>query len=114
MSPAIAHLSLYETPQIPVSARPANCDPIFFKKTPSQQEGPFYFKAPRKSDITENLPGTPLTLRIGIVGRRCVPFPRDQVVSIWHAAPDGTYRYVCLSVYSISRALQGEIGSRSA
>lgn len=99
LSLAFAHFSPYDTPQILLTARQGTCTSNMFEKTEAQMEGPFYLKAVSRKDITENLPGAPLTLRLAVKGRDCKPFPEGATVSIWHAAVDGTYRYGAVSVF---------------
>ena len=60
--------------------------------TPRQTEGPFYFDPQLvRQDISEGKPGTPLMLRLQIVGTAdCGPAARARV-DIWHCDAAGTY-----------------------
>ncbi|WP_306355688.1 MULTISPECIES: intradiol ring-cleavage dioxygenase [unclassified Nocardia] len=60
--------------------------------TPESTEGPYYVDtAPVRTDIRDNRPGVPLTLRITILdATTCTPLP-TATVDIWHADAHGTY-----------------------
>ncbi|MFF2084932.1 intradiol ring-cleavage dioxygenase [Nocardia sp. NPDC058176] len=60
--------------------------------TPQGTEGPYYVDTDLvRGDISENKPGTPLTLRITVVdASSCQPL-RAATVDIWHADASGTY-----------------------
>ena len=60
--------------------------------TPEQTEGPYYIPNERlRRNITEGRPGTPLTLRLGVVdASTCRPI-KGAAVDIWHADAAGVY-----------------------
>src|SRR5438105_7356302 len=60
--------------------------------TPEQTEGPYYIpKEKLRRNITEGRPGTPLTLRLAVVGAStCKPI-KGAAVDIWHCDALGTY-----------------------
>ena len=59
--------------------------------TPEQAEGPFFIKAPVRSDITEDRVGLPLDLRFQIVDAEdCRPI-KGAVAEIWHCDASGRY-----------------------
>jgi len=58
---------------------------------PEMGEGPFYIDpALMRSDITENRPGLPMTLRLQVVTADCVPVVAARV-DIWHCDAAGSY-----------------------
>ena len=67
--------------------------------TPELTEGPFYVPGEKvRRNITEGRPGTPLTLRLGVVNAStCKPI-KGAAVDIWHADAGGTYSGVQDSV----------------
>ena len=60
--------------------------------TPEQTEGPYYIANEKlRRNITEGRPGTPLTLRLGVVdASSCRPI-KGAAVDIWHADAAGVY-----------------------
>ncbi len=60
--------------------------------TPELTEGPYYIAGERfRRNITDGHPGTPLTLRAGVVdASTCKPI-KGAVVDIWHADAAGVY-----------------------
>jgi protocatechuate 3,4-dioxygenase beta subunit len=60
--------------------------------TPEQTEGPYYLAREKlRRDITEGKPGTPLTLRLGLVdASSCKPIA-GAAVDIWHCDAAGIY-----------------------
>src|SRR5437763_15374639 len=60
--------------------------------TPEQTEGPYYIPNEKlRRNITEGRPGTPLTLRLGVVdASSCRPI-KGAAVDIWHADAAGVY-----------------------
>src|SRR5947199_6684787 len=60
--------------------------------TPEQTEGPYYIANELvRRTITEGRPGTPLTLRLGVVdASTCRPI-KGAAVDIWHADAAGVY-----------------------
>ena len=59
--------------------------------TPEQFEGPFFIKAPVRSDITEDRVGLPLDLRFQIVAAEdCRPI-EGAVAEVWHCDASGRY-----------------------
>ena len=60
--------------------------------TPQQTEGPFYFDAEQvRKDITEERPGVPLRLVVGVVNANACEPIRDAVVDVWHCDANGVY-----------------------
>src|SRR5947207_13582729 len=59
---------------------------------PEQTEGPYYIANEKlRRNITEGRPGTPLTLRLGVVdASTCRPI-KGAAVDIWHADAAGVY-----------------------
>jgi len=59
---------------------------------PEETEGPFYLDLGLlRSDITDGVPGTPLSLSIRVVGASdCTPIA-NAVVDVWHADASGVY-----------------------
>lgn len=58
---------------------------------PQQTEGPFYLDPKmQRSDITENRPGSPLELIVGVQGPDCRPLAGARV-DVWHCDSQGTY-----------------------
>ncbi len=70
--------------------------------TPEMTEGPYWIDdALRRRDVTEDVDGLPLVLRLSVVrSSTCRPIKAADV-EIWHAAPDGEYS-----------GFDGESGSR--
>jgi protocatechuate 3,4-dioxygenase beta subunit len=60
--------------------------------TPEQTEGPYYIANEKlRRNITDGRPGTPLTLRLGVVdASTCRPI-KGAAVDIWHADAAGVY-----------------------
>jgi protocatechuate 3,4-dioxygenase beta subunit len=60
--------------------------------TPEQTEGPYYIANEKlRRNITDGHPGTPLTLRLGVVDApTCRPI-KGAAVDIWHADAAGVY-----------------------
>ena len=60
--------------------------------TPEQTEGPYYIaKEKLRRNITDGRPGTPLTLRLGVVdAKTCRPI-KGAAVDIWHCDASGIY-----------------------
>jgi protocatechuate 3,4-dioxygenase beta subunit len=60
--------------------------------TPEETEGPYYIaKEKVRSNIAEHKPGTPLTLRLTVVGATtCTPI-KGAAVDIWHCDATGIY-----------------------
>jgi len=59
--------------------------------TPEQISGPYYFKSPIRTDVTEDRKGVPLNLNIRVVrGNDCQPVNNAQV-EIWHCDAAGEY-----------------------
>jgi protocatechuate 3,4-dioxygenase beta subunit len=75
--------------------------------TPELTEGPFYLPGEKvRRNITEGRPGTPLTLRLGVVNAStCKPI-KGAAVDIWHADAGGTYSGVQGSAGTFMRGIQ--------
>lgn len=60
--------------------------------SPEMTEGPYYIADEKvRRNITEGLPGAPLTLRLGVLdASTCKPI-KGAAVDIWHASATGTY-----------------------
>jgi protocatechuate 3,4-dioxygenase beta subunit len=60
--------------------------------TPEMTEGPYWIdEALTRRDVTEDIRGMPLILRLSVVNAStCKPI-KGADVEIWHAAPDGEY-----------------------
>jgi protocatechuate 3,4-dioxygenase beta subunit len=59
--------------------------------TPEVTEGPYYFDpALERADITEDLPGVPISVQLQVVDQSCAPIEGARV-DIWHANADGIY-----------------------
>ena len=60
--------------------------------TPSSTRGPFYIDPEfNRQDISEGLPGTPLTLNVQVLGvTNCAPVP-NAIVNVWHCNHLGVY-----------------------
>jgi protocatechuate 3,4-dioxygenase beta subunit len=58
---------------------------------PRATEGPYYFDPQlQRADVTEDRPGSPLRLIIGVQGADCRPIEGARV-DIWHCDAQGTY-----------------------
>lgn len=91
LTAAAAHFSRFDTPMLARSVRQAACVDSMFAATPVQAQGPFYFTAPTRVDISEGRPGAPLSLTLAVRDRNCEPFPAGTRVSIWHTDASGVY-----------------------
>lgn len=59
--------------------------------TPELTEGPFFFPAPDRKNITEGKEGVPMNLSLQIVNYpECIPIS-NAVVEIWHCDAEGIY-----------------------
>ena len=59
--------------------------------TPDQAEGPFFWHAPVRSDITEDRDGAGLVLDLEVIdASTCMPI-RDALVEVWHCDSAGRY-----------------------
>src|SRR4051812_44591590 len=60
--------------------------------SPEMTEGPYYLDDDKvRRNITEGLPGAPLTLRLGVFdASTCKPI-KGAAVDIWHASAGGKY-----------------------
>ena len=60
--------------------------------SPEMTEGPFYVGGEKlRRNITEGKPGTPLTLRLGVVDASSCKAIKGAFVDIWHADASGVY-----------------------
>src|SRR5881396_2615616 len=60
--------------------------------TPEQTEGPYYIPNEKlRRNIAEGKPGTPLTLRLGVVDASTFRPIKGAAVDIWHADAAGVY-----------------------
>lgn len=60
--------------------------------TPELTEAPYYIANERvRRNITEGRPGTPLTLRLGVVNASTCKAIKGAAVDIWHCDAGGTY-----------------------
>lgn len=82
-------LLLRENPDVQLSPAPDRTPACIL--TAEQIEGPFFLRAPVRSDIREDRQGLPLNLRLQIVqADSCTPLS-DAVVEIWHCDAAGNY-----------------------
>ena len=59
---------------------------------PQQTEGPYYVPdSPERRDITDGLPGTPLTLNLQVLDAEACESISGATVELWHADAEGVY-----------------------
>jgi protocatechuate 3,4-dioxygenase beta subunit len=59
--------------------------------SPAVPQGPFYLNTGLfRNDITEGLPGIPMSMVLTVVNADCVPIP-NAIVDVWHCDKDGIY-----------------------
>ena len=59
--------------------------------TPEQVEGPYFFKAPLRSDVIEDRSGIPLDLTLQVVNHETCQPVAGAAVEIWHCDAAGIY-----------------------
>ena len=59
--------------------------------TPEQIEGPYFVPSPRRSDITEDREGLPLSLNIQVIDTTTCDPVEDALVEVWHCDAAGRY-----------------------
>jgi protocatechuate 3,4-dioxygenase beta subunit len=76
-------------PDLRVTRAPAAEEPCVL--TSRQVEGPFYFPAPERVDVTEDRAGRPFVLRLQLTRHPdCTPLA-GAAVEIWHCDAEGVY-----------------------